>query len=653
MEAAIPAIGKDAKAAGVPPTPAPAAAFDDATCVSGAISVIEITVTLEKTKTDVASVIEAAGSVQVGKEAGRVSDVVVVCGLAAVALTSGEGEKAERISSAVGGGAASTSPAGRVPIDRELLFLSSVVCHRVPTACISRSYGASGELSCRVNVGCADDLADVVESALEFGVNVSFVSLVVDPAIPPSAGRNLNAYACANALSEPSGRLARSLAIKEARRCVHGASIDSLLSREDALAAAGIGSSCSGGSDACGALPKIFVRVTSEALPRAVAAVARIRAALPHERLLIEAVEGGEEGLVYAPLGNSALSFRDVVSPPHLQHYPLTSKASILPASGSQVGPPKPDRATLVDDEAITDPVVVVRGHVSVGAFSNGGSEAVATAHGLPVEHGRGFLREASNEYGVRVEVVAQMNPAQFNGSGTMAFVESADAEPGFAGTRDDSGVALTSLSLPVIADASMFHIAHVARPTGLVPIAQLSRRRIILGSEGVPVDQALALPPSEEYMGGVVDIWAIHGKVDGVVAPRRALVLGYSTKELTSRGVGGGPGTVAFAQTVVYVAELLDGPPGPPLQRGDSGGSATQVHMPRGGSRGRAPRLHSLVGARAWSSSDGGATKRWFVLLVPIHFVVAQIARLLRDAPPNPVAWTSAQGLCVPGPLP
>lgn len=618
---------------------------------------IEIIVTLGKTKTDMASVVEAAGSVHQCKEAGRVSAAVEGGGPAAVVLTSGEGEKAERISSAVGGGAASASSVGWLPTDRELLFLRSVVRHRVPTACISRSYGASGYLSCRVDVGCADDLADVVESAREFGVDISRASLAIDPSITPSAERNLNARACANAMSEPSGQLARGLAAKEARRCVPGASIDCLLSREDALAAAGSESSGSGGSDACGALPTIYVRVASGALPRALATVARIRAALPHKRLLIEAVEGGDEGLVYAPLGNSALSFRDVLSPPHPQRYPLTSQATVLlPAPGSQVGPPEPDRLTLVDDEAVAVAALVVHGHVSVGAFSNGGSEAVATAHGLPVEHGSGFLREASKEYGVRVDVVVQMNPAQFNGGGVMAFVECPDAEPGFIGPRDDSGVAVTSLSCPVIADASLFHIKHVAHPTGLVPIAQLSRTRTVLGSEGAPVDRALALPPSEDYMGGVVDIWGIHGKVDGVVAPRRALVLGYSTKELTSQGVGGGPGAVAFAQTVVYVAELLDGPPGPPLKRGDSGGSATQT--PRGGSGGGAgggaPRLHSLVGARAWSSSDGGATKRWFVLLIPIHFVVAQIARLLRDTPPKtPVVWTSAQKLCVPGPLP
>ena len=82
------------------------------------------------------------------------------------------------------------------------------------------------------------------------------------------------------------------------------------------------------------------------------------------------------------------------------------------------------------------------------------------------------------------------------------------------------------------------------------------------------------------------------------------------------------------FARTVVFVAEMLDIPPGEwPLEHGDSGGPATQ----RISSGGR--RLHSLVAARAYYlESDGKTeTKRWFVLLVPIHFVVAQLAELMK----------------------
>ena len=132
---------------------------------------------------------------------------------------------------------------------------------------------------------------------------------------------------------------------------------------------------------------------------------------------------------------------------------------------------------------------------------------------------------------------------------------------------------------------------------------------------------------------------------------PRRAKVIGYSTKELSSSSPGGPVDfdRPTFAQTVVYVAELIGGPPGAPLVHGDSGGAVTQTTATR-------TRLHSLVGASAWISDDGGVTKRWFVLLIPIHFVVAQIAKLLRDqrmgASGGPasgcpdVAWTLTQEL-------
>ena len=215
-------------------------------------------------------------------------------------------------------------------------------------------------------------------------------------------------------------------------------------------------------------------------------------------------------------------------------------------------------------------------------------------------------------------------------------------AEPGAECPRDDSPANQLS-QIALIADASLFRVLRVAYPTGLNHISQLSRMRR-LGVRG-SVEQALALPPWAEY-GGEVEIWGLHKvRVGGVVVPtsRRARVLGYSTKEINSSIPGGAVDSISFARTVVYVAELVDCPslPGPPLVHGDSGGSVTQ----RVGGIGPR-RLHSLVGARAWSSGDGGLTKRWFVLLIPNHFAVAQIARLLRDQHDSSAAATS-HGRC------
>jgi len=238
------------------------------------------------------------------------------------------------------------------------------------------------------------------------------------------------------------------------------------------------------------------------------------------------------------------------------------------------------------------------------------------------------MVREGTQDVGFRADLVAMMNPAQFNGTGAMAYVGCADAEPGAAG-RDDSPVDQADV-LRLVADASLFRFRPRIGPVPagtLAPMPQLARWRDVLGSSGDIVDAALALPPWAEYCGEV-EIWGVHGKdkdSSGAVRPRLADVLGYSTKMLPVRFVDG---RAVRACTVVYVAKMRAAVPGgdPPLCFGDSGGAATQMRAVA------ARRLHSLVAARAWHSVDGGVTKDWYVLLVPIHFVVAQIARLLRE---------------------
>ena len=323
-----------------------------------------------------------------------------------------------------------------IPSTSQLHFLEKVVLHRVPTACISRSIGASGEQFCKISVGCAEDFSDIVESAKEFSVDISPIFLAIKCSIPPSNEFILSVPTCAAAMSDASGWLAHSAALLEAKRCVHGANIDCLPSP--------IVLHTSGSDGPVTIAPSaIYVRVPcwSGAITRARAVVARIRAKLPHALLWIEAVEGEEEDLVYEPLGAAAITFSDVMSPSHPPHFLLKSKA-IMGNSSSPSDPAsslRPDTIELEDEEERSAPIWVARGHITVGAYSNDGATAIATAHGLPNRLDHCFLRGASTEYGVGVKLVALMNPAQFDGSGAMAFVNRRDADPGATGPRNDN----------------------------------------------------------------------------------------------------------------------------------------------------------------------------------------------------------------------
>ena len=525
------------------------------------------------------------------------------------------------------------------------LFLDTVLPRKVPTAAISRFVSDSGAQLCRIDVGCEDDLRSVVQNAQDFRVDLCTVTLALRVGIPPSNTFLLNEHVLAAAMHEPSGILARRVATIEAQRCINGANVDCWASAPG---------TATDTADA-GAAPLIIIRVPGggDAATRARAVVTRICAVLPHPRLLMEVAEGGEEDLVYPPMGNAALALGDFHLSPQLKGFPLKSSAHLAGAAQTI------EALSLVDDQPRAAATVVLAGHITVGAYADGGATALCTGHGLPAAV-RASLREAKKEYGLRAELLVRMDPSQFDGTGAFAFVSSPDAEPHAEG-RDETPVEPTA-QVPLVADASLFRIAHVAVPTGLVAVPQLARFRNVIDS----VAPAVSLPPWSEYSGRV-DIWGIHGKgADGMVRPRPAIVVGHSTKELvflpnvlhssgsSASGSGGGcspPRVAVFASTVVYIAEVLGLAPGEePLEHGDSGGSATQTH------RGGVIRLHSLVGSRAWYSvsSGRGTSKRWFVLLIPIHFAVAQIAKLLRNqAAPlgvgSALRWSLRQELSEP----
>ena len=531
------------------------------------------------------------------------------------------------------------------PVSARLcLFLDEVLRRKVPTAVTSRAVSGSGAQLCKIDVGCEDDLRSVIQNAQDFGVDLRSVTLTLRAGcgIPPSNTFLLNTRVLAAAMGEPSGVLARLVATHEAQRCINGANVDCWASAPGTAADT---------SDA-GAAPLIIIRVPEgcDAATRARAVVARIHAVLPHPRLLMEVAEGGEEDLVYPPMGNAALALGDFHRPPHFMGFPLESSARLAgppPATGAAQ---TTEAISVVDDKPRAAATRVLAGHITVGAFSNGGASAVSTGHGLPAAVCRASLREAKKEYGLHAELLVRMDPSQFDGTGVFAFIHSPDAEPHAVGC-DETPVKQTAL-LPLVADASLFRIAHVAVPTGLLAVPQLARFRNVVDS----VAPAASLPPWSEYSGRI-DIWGIHGKdTDGVVRPRHAIVVGRSTKELvflpsavgsSSSGGSSPPQGAVFASTVVYIAEVLGLAPGEePLKRGDSGGSATQTIC------GDAIRLHSLVGSRAWYSVGSGASKRWFVLLIPIHFVVAQIAELLsaRATPVgSAVRWSRTQELSEP----
>jgi len=198
-----------------------------------------------------------------------------------------------------------------------------------------------------------------------------------------------------------------------------------------------------------------------------------------------------------------------------------------------------------------------------------------------------------------------------------MSYVVCADAEPGAAVTNNRP--VKQADVCRVVADASLFRCRSFSGPVpadALASMQQLER--------GFPF--AILVSLHWACRVGVRTAarsrsWGVHGKdASGAARPRLADVVGYSTKMLPERLVDG---RMVRSSTVVYIAKMRDAVD---LVCGDSGGAVTQKLD------GAARRLHSLVAARAWHSTDGGVSKTWFVLLVPIHFVVAQIAQLLRE---------------------
>lgn len=521
-------------------------------------------------------------------------------------------------------------------------FFCQMLRYHIPTAQVNASQRTSGEFDCSVAVGCQEDLVLASELLADCGMMPSAVALRVSDRIEPAALFCLNTVIVTQAMEDLTGRIARVIATDEVYRCIVGAEVDTLCAP-----AASPDTDTASDSVAVerqiAAPPTIFVRVpppsttfgSRDALARARAVVARIRDVLPHARLRIEVVEGGEEDLMFTPeLGGVGITFTSVLKPPHPPEYPLTSDARLLSLAVPDAGAAGPGSGgasnitslELVDDQALSSQAK--DGHVTVGAFGKNGWDLVSTGHSFPKTLRGGMVREGTQDVGFRADLVAMMNPAQFNGTGAMAYVGCADAEPGAAG-RDDSPVPQTA-QVDLVADASLFRLSPRIGPVPagtLAPMPQLARWRDVLGSSGDVVDAALALPPWAEYCGEV-EIWGVHGKdkdSSGAARPRLADVLGYSTKMLPVRFV---KGRAVRACTVVYVAKMRAAVPSgdPPLCFGDSGGAATQTRAVA------ARRLHSLVAARAWHSVDGGVTKEWYVLLVPIHFVVAQIAQLLRE---------------------
>ena len=538
-----------------------------------------------------------------------------------------------------------------LPSRGTLDFFCQMLRFHIPTAQVNASQRTPGEFDCSVAIGSQEDLVLATELSAYCGMMPSAVAFRVSNRIEPAALFCLNTVIVAQAMKDPSGRIARVIATDEVYRCIVGAEVDTLC----APAASPHTDTDTASPEELGSVPverqmaappTIFVRVpppsttsgSRDALARARAVVARIRNVLPHARLRIEVVEGSEEDLMFTPeLGGVGITFTSVLKPPHPPEYPLTSDARLLSpaarnADAAGVAGPGSGGASnvtsleLVDDQALSSRVK--DGHVTVGAFGKNGWDLVSTGHSFPKTLREGMVREGTQDVGFRADLVAKMNPAQFDGTAAMAYVECADAEPGAAG-RDDSPVDQADV-LRLVADASLFRFRPRTGPAPactLAPMPQLARWRDVLGSSGDVVDAALALPPWAEYCGEV-EIWGVHGKdkdSSGAVRSRLADVLGYSTKMLPVRFVAG---RAVRACTVVYVAKMRAAVPSgdPPLCCGDSGGAATQTRAVA------ARRLHSLVAARAWHSVDGGVTKDWYVLLVPIHFVVAQIARLLRE---------------------
>lgn len=526
------------------------------------------------------------------------------------------------------------------PARAALNFFYQMLQSRVPTAQVGTS---SGGFDCYVGVGCQDDFALATELAAVCGIAPGAAVIRVSNRIEPSALFCLNAVLVTQVMVDPTGYAARVLAAQEVQRCVIGVEIDRIYAP-----ATGLGS---GVTESCGSQevepPTLIVRVPPpsatlsqlSSLAHAQTVVAHILAKLPHARLQMTVVEGGEEDLMFIPeLDGVGISFAKVFKPPHPPDYPLVCDAHLsidaldstaaesaasaagccgagAAGDGALAGPSAALSAELVDDKVQSQRAS--KGHITVGAFGKLGWDLVSTGHGIPASLHKGMLKTAKLEAGVRVNLVAMMNPAQFDGTGAMSYVVCADAEPG-AAVANNRPVKQADVCR-VVADASLFRCRSFSGPVpadALAPMQQLARWVSVCDSSVL----ALGLPRWSAYCGEV-EIWGVHGKdASGAVRPRLADVVGYSTKMLPERSVDG---RMVRASTVVYIAKMRDAVD---LVCGDSGGAVTQKLD------GAARRLHSLVAARAWHSTDGGVSKTWFVLLVPIHFVVAQIAQLLRE---------------------
>ena len=310
------------------------------------------------------------------------------------------------------------------PVRATLDFSHQMLQLHVPTAQVSIIRSSSGGFDCCVTI-CQDDFALSTEFSAMCGITPGAVVIRVSGRVEPSASFCLNAVLIAQVMADPTGRGARVSAASEVQRCIIGVEIDHICAPAANLAESGVPVSPAREE---AEPPTIIVRVPPPSttvsplgsLAHAQAVAHRILATIPHARLRIEVVEGGEEDLMLVPeLGGVGIAFAEDTNPQHPPDYPLTCDARLLSMDMHDFVAAAPTAAAVScgggaaqagggvaagsdarpSQELVDDKVQSHRasgGHVTVGAYGNHGWSIVSTGHSFPATLHKGMLKSAT-----------------------------------------------------------------------------------------------------------------------------------------------------------------------------------------------------------------------------------------------------------------